>query len=356
MNGTLGIANFWSNAALETCMFHFQNMSAFTGSLVPSESLGSLSPVAAPRVRTGQFSDQSFSNHAGTRSYKLYVPSSYDGSPLPLIVMLHGCSQDANDFAAGTCMNAVAEKNDCFVIYPEQSSSVSSNKCWGWFNERDCTADQGEASLIAGMVENVIAHFGVDQRRVFIAGMSAGGAMAAAMVHAYPGMFAAIGVHSGIPHGAANDVMSALSAMRDSSDVVPRPLASGPARLPVIVFHGERDNTVHSRNADRIIAQLAAEGAASTVEYATHPANRANGAGAYTRSVHLDQRERVLAENWTLHDASHAWSGGSRAGSFTDPSGPNASEEMVRFFFQVTASRSRSLAMRSYTRRPSRLI
>ena len=350
MNASSGFANFWSHAALETCMFHLHNMSAMTGSMVSRETSPEAPQLPAAERRTSHFIDQSYTNHAGTRSYKLYVPSSYDGRPLPLIVMLHGCSQDARDFAAGTCMNDVAEKNHCFVVYPEQSASANSNKCWGWFNRSDCTAEHGEASLIAGIVQDIIAGYRVDGRRVFIAGMSAGGAMAAAMVHAYPGMFAAIGVHSGIPHGAANDLRSALAAMRDSSDMMPTTMTR--SRMPVIVFHGERDHTVHRRNADRIIAQMGLSEATAAVRHRTRPADRASGAGAYTRSVHIDRREQVLAENWILHDASHTWSGGSKAGSYTDPKGPNASEEMVRFFLQVT----RSHPIRSGLRRPRRLL
>ena len=308
----------------------------------------------------GQFIESSFTNDAGSRNYKLYVPTGYDGSPLPLIVMLHGCTQDADDFAAGTRMNKVAEKKRCFVVYPEQSTAGNANKCWGWFSASDCTAEQGEASLIAGIVHHVRARFRIDKQRIFIAGMSAGGAMASAMVQAYPGLFAAIGIHSGLPAGIATDLGSALAAMRGAVDIVtPTKTSRPPLSMPVIVFHGERDPTVHVHNGDRIIAQLTTTDATAVVRRKTTPANQADGsgaAGAFTRSVHRDCHDRVVAENWLLHDIRHAWSGGSTKGSYTDANGPDASEEMLRFFLQVTQRRPRSKTLNKRTvRRPRAL-
>lgn len=335
MNGTLGFANFWSDAALDTCRMHLQNLSFMTATLSGRPQVDEVAPERIRRVRSGQFVDGSFSNKAGSRNYKLYVPAGYDGAPLPLIVMLHGCAQDANDFAAGTQMNAVAEKKRCFVVYPEQPSSASMNKCWSWFSEQECTTDQGEASLIAGIVQKVRSMYRIDPRRIFIAGMSAGGAMAAAMVNAYPGMFAAIGVHSGLPFGVATDISSALSAMSGGAAANGIPETINLPRLPAIVFHGERDNTVHVRNGEHLVAQLAATSKSVAIRRKTILANHDARCGAYTRSLHIDAHDRVLAEHWLLHDVSHAWSGGSSRGSYTDTSGPNASEEMLRFFLQV---------------------
>ncbi len=287
----------------------------------------------------GQFLTKSFSNHAGSRAYKLYVPSQYRGQPLPLIVMLHGCTQSPDDFAAGTRMNLRAEEHNCFVVYPEQAASANISKCWNWFRPGDQIRGQGEPALIAGLTREVMSDYSVDEERVYAAGLSAGGAAAAVLAAAYPDLYAAIGVHSGLACGAASDVPSAFAAMRRSRPMAKRRSGgnlsgrAGYSRIvPAIVFHGDQDMTVHPTNGDHVIAQLKealATDVAVTIEHGRVPGSR-----AYTRTVHRDAADKSIFEQWVIHGAGHAWSGGSPVGSYTDPQGPDATREMFRFFLE----------------------
>jgi poly(hydroxyalkanoate) depolymerase family esterase len=279
-----------------------------------------------------RFIAASFCNDAGSRSYKLYVPSGYRGQALPLLVMLHGCSQSPDDFAAGTRMNALAEEETCLVLYPAQSTSANAWKCWKWFNPGDQRRDEGEPSLIAGIARRVMTEYAVDPSRVYVAGLSAGAAAAAILGSAYPDLFAAIGVHSGLACGAAKDILSALAAMRQGGTtgaITPRLL------LPTIVFHGGSDTTVHPRNADAVIAQGATADLQATVEH-----GQVAGGHAYSRTLYGDERGNIVLEQWVVHGAGHAWSGGSVAGSYTDPRGPDAAREMLRFFLAHPRSTS----------------
>lgn len=288
---------------------------------------GAARPAADPLPDGAAFTTASFRNKAGTRSYKLYVPASHhDGQPRPLLVMLHGCTQSPDDFAAGTRMNALAEEHGCLVVYPAQPSSANAQKCWNWFNPVDQRRGEGEPSLIAGITRQVMRDHAVDADRVFVAGLSAGGAAAAIMGAAYPDLYAAVGVHSGLPRGAASDLPSAFIAMRQGGG--PVEAQSGPA-VPTIVFHGDRDTTVHPRNGDDVAAQskMGAVGLRAAVEDGQVP-----GGHGYSRRIHIDASGHVLCEQWTIQGAGHAWAGGSPAGSYTDPRGPDASREMLRFF------------------------
>lgn len=293
----------------------------------------------------GQFVTGSYTNHAGSRTYKLYIPSGYHGQPLPLIVMLHGCTQTPDDFAVGTRMNVLAERDNFFVVYPAQSSSANHSRCWNWFQTSDQRRDQGEPSLIAGITRSICSNYHVDTRRVCIAGLSAGGAMAAILGATYPDLFAAIGVHSGLPYGAAHDLPSAFSAMRDGKvtslgqrNVPHRDTHSGRRAVPTIVFHGDQDTTVHPSNGDRVRIQQAtpiangSEHAAKTKLHVSVQQGQMPAGRAYTRSIYHDANGQSVVEQWLIHGGGHAWSGGSSAGSFTDPKGPDATQEMIRFF------------------------
>ncbi|MBB2961143.1 PHB depolymerase family esterase [Methylobacterium sp. R2-1] len=296
------------------------------------EGLGSpqRSPIAIPDG--ARYEERTFSNAAGSRTYKVYVPSGYTGQALPLVVMLHGCTQSPDDFASGTRMNELAEECTFLVAYPGQPQSANMQKCWNWFNAADQQRDSGEPSLIAGIARDVIREFSVDPRRVYAAGLSAGGAAAAIMAATYPDLFAAIGVHSGLPYGAAKDMPSAFAAM--SGGGTAQPLGTR-ASVPTIVFHGDADRTVNSANGDRIIAQARPEEALDKVV----TRGESPGGMTYTRIVQSDCSGREVLEQWVLHGAGHAWSGGSPNGTYTDPRGPDASREMVRFFMAHASGR-----------------
>jgi poly(hydroxyalkanoate) depolymerase family esterase len=272
----------------------------------------------------GTFSDASFTNDDGTRAYKLYVPSTYRGEPVPLIVMLHGCTQDPDDFATGTQMNLLAEEMPCLVVYPAQSLQANPSRCWNWFNETDQQRDKGEPSIIAGITRHVMATHAVDPAQVYVAGLSAGGAMATIMGTLYPDLYAAVGVHSGLPFAAADDLPSALAAMKGEFK---RRQTPGRA-MPIIVFHGDQDKTVHPAAADELIAQGALQVAKGVV---VEPGRVPDG-HAYTRTLHQRDDGNVQAEHWIVHGGGHAWFGGHAGGSYTDGRGPDASREMLRFF------------------------
>jgi poly(hydroxyalkanoate) depolymerase family esterase len=282
----------------------------------------------------GRFIAGSYSNGAGTRTFKLYVPSGYVGQALPLVVMLHGCTQSPDDFAAGTRMNLLAEEQTCLVAYPEQSPAANPSKCWNWFNADDQQRGQGEPALIAGITRQIMSDYAVDPQRIYVAGLSAGAAAAAIMAATYPDLFAAVGVHSGLACGAASDLPSAFMAMRQGAAAAPILSARGSVSgrremVPTIVFHGDRDSTVHPGNGDRVIAHSMVTAALLT-ERSEH--GRSPGGLDYTRSTHVDAAERTMLEQWVVHGLGHAWSGGSPSGSYTDPRGPDAAREMMRFF------------------------
>ncbi|MDQ1815127.1 PHB depolymerase family esterase [Massilia sp. CCM 9210] len=272
----------------------------------------------------GKFTDGSFTNAAGTRTYKLYEPSSYNGQPMPLVVMLHGCTQDPDDFATGTQMNALAEEMQCLVVYPAQSMQANSSRCWNWFNAVDQQRGQGEPSIIAGITEAVMHNHAVDRSQVYVAGLSAGGAMATIMGTLYPELYAAVGVHSGLPFASAHDLPSALAAMKGNFG----PQKASGKSIPIIVFHGDKDTTVHPVNGDELIKRGAHH---ESKGFVTEPGRVPDG-HAYTRTVHQRADGTPQAEQWLIHGAGHAWSGGNARGSYTDGKGPDASREMMRFF------------------------
>jgi poly(hydroxyalkanoate) depolymerase family esterase len=283
-----------------------------------------------------------FSNAAGKRAFKLFVPSGHTDSPMPLVVMLHGCTQNAEDFAAGTRMNELAERAGFLVLYPEQAGNANGNRCWNWFRFEDQQRESGEPSLIADMTQQIAQSYSVDAQRIYVAGLSAGAAMAVVLGETYPDLYAAVGVHSGLSYAAAHDVPSALAAMKGREIRVARKasIPSSPPNapaVPLVVFHGDRDSTVVPSNSEKLIAQALAKVATSqaplTQTQEQHNAAQANH-HAYTHTVYRDVRGRSVVEHWQIHGSAHAWSGGSSAGSHTDPRGPDASASMIRFFLE----------------------
>ncbi|MGH8579945.1 MAG: extracellular catalytic domain type 1 short-chain-length polyhydroxyalkanoate depolymerase [Gammaproteobacteria bacterium] len=323
----------------------------------PRSGLGIPAPSPTPdRARSdicpgGQFIDGTYTNHAGTRLYKLYIPSAYRGQALPLVIMLHGCTQTPDDFAAGTRMNVLAERDLFFVVYPAQTAPANQSKCWNWFKATDQHRDHGEPSILAGITRQIMSTYHVDAQRVYVVGLSAGGAMAVIMGMSYPDLYTAIGVHSGLAYGAAHDFPSALAAMQHGGTAAAQPRdsrfpAAGPGTrvVPTIVFHGDRDTTVHPNNGDQVLAQWAtihAGGGPDTVAGANLRVTVTRGqvpdGHSYIRSIYHNASGHAVMERWLVHGAGHEWSGGSPFGSFTDPKGPDASQEMVRFFYKHPA-------------------
>jgi poly(hydroxyalkanoate) depolymerase family esterase len=290
-----------------------------------------------------------------TRHYKLFVPPGLAGRPLPLVVMLHGCTQDPDDFAAGTGMNALAREQGFYVLYPAQAQDANPSRCWNWFKHNHQTRNRGETAVIATMTHAVVQAHGIDPDRVFIAGLSAGGAMAALVAAAYPETFAAVGVHSGLPPGAADSLPQGLAAMRTGTGAttlpagipvgkrsMANPAAAAELPVPAIVFHGDQDQTVHPRNGEQVIEAVLksrARSSASTANRPTLEQGVSTRGRRYTRSTHRSDSGQPIAEHWLVHGAGHAWSGGRAAGSYTDTQGPDASREMLRFFFEQTRPR-----------------
>ena len=259
------------------------------------------------------------------RDYKLYIPPGAGARALPLVVMLHGCTQNPDDFAAGTAMNTLAAAQDLYVLYPAQTANANPQRCWNWFKHNHQTRGSGEPALIAGMTQTVMRSHLIDSDRVYVAGLSAGAAMAAILGDTYPDIFAAVGVHSGLATGIANDLGSALAAMK-GVDVKVQTRASGVA---TIVFHGDADHTVHASNASQVIAACTGTAASVTVKQLN-----TSGIRTTTRSEYRDANGAVIAEHWLVQGGAHAWSGGSVAGTYTDSRGPDASAEILRFFLQ----------------------
>jgi poly(hydroxyalkanoate) depolymerase family esterase len=313
------------------------------GVRLPSFNLEALK-VARPKKTVeipdgAQFLSRTFVCAAGSRDYKLYIPRHLAENGRALLVMLHGGTQDGDDFAVGTRMNDRAEEHGFIVAYPSQTKAANASLCWNWFMPEHQKRGAGEPSIIAGITREIVARYDIDPGRVFVAGLSAGGAMAAVMAATYPEMYAAIGVHSGLPYGSATDLPSAFAAMRGHAGSrgrrsrKPRGAAADSPRIRTIVFHGDADTIVHPSNASGIV------GASKTSERVERAKTHSSDGRTYTRTVIRDQSGVAVVEDWLLHGSGHAWSGGSADGSYTDPRGPDASREMLRFFLEKSGER-----------------
>ena len=332
-----------------------------------------LGPRRRPRVEHTQLFGQlpaapvggtiagTFRNAHGQRGYRLYVPGGYQGRPVPLLVMLHGCTQRPDDFAAATRMNDLAERDTFLVLYPEQAETAQERRCWQWFEPEHQERRRGEPAIIVGLTRRVMREYAVDPTRVYVAGLSAGGAMAVVLAATYPDLFAAVGVHSGLPYKAGEGPLSAWLAMRLGAPAVASGQAPAGARgVPLIVFHGDADRTVSPANASQLVAQWARRSGlvdaalpARLVEPTFLRRRRAPGGHAYTQAVYRSG-DRTVIEQWTVHGLAHAWSGGSPTGSYADPLGPDASAELVRFFDRHRLARQRHRDGAASSARPPR--
>lgn len=306
-----------------------------TQSLMPGAMAGSTARAIPPRVPAGaQYLSRTHRTAAGSRGYKLYLPASHPKRPKGLILMLHGCTQNPDDFAKGTNMNALAEKHGLAIAYPAQTGSHNAASCWNWFKPGDQMRGAGEPAILASLARKLTKEFGLGRDTVFVAGLSAGGAMAAILADVYPEVFSAAGVHSGLARGAARDVLSAMSAMHSGG----LPLQTGPTEstqpdtVRRIIFHGDADSTVHPSNAAMIVAAALGDNAKPT-----KVSNRSVRGRGYTRHEFIGSDGRVLVDLWMIEGAGHAWSGGRAAGSYTDNKGPDASAQMIRFFLTQSA-------------------
>ena len=283
--------------------------------------------VPAPAAEA-RFSDEVFAGPGGTRAYKIFVPG---GLPrrAPLLVMLHGCTQDPADFAVGTRINELADSAGVIVAYPEQPASANPQKCWNWYLPEHQSGGTGEPAQIAALTRDVISRLPVDPSRVYVAGISAGGAMALILAATQPELYAAAAVHSAVPVGSANSVAEALAVMRGQS---PRPLPPVQKAVPLLAIHGSADAVVAPANLQRIGAQWAT---AAGLDPATAQETREEAGGRpISRAILRNSQGRVVQERWTVEGLGHAWSGGSPAGSYTDPQGPDASRAMLQFLLQ----------------------
>ncbi|MGB3739771.1 MAG: PHB depolymerase family esterase [Pontixanthobacter sp.] len=344
--GKLNDATALIQRSLGSASLHREGPKARPGSPIDIRALG---PLTLPEPQTvthaGKGTEQrtapatnmrkhSFDAGRGRLDYLLYVPSHVEVT-MPLVVMLHGCTQSAQDFAHGTRMNELAVEMGFVVVYPEQTQAGNAHKCWNWFRPGDQMRDMGEPAMIAGITREIIANHAIDPARVYVAGLSAGGAAAAIMANVYPEIYAAAGIHSGLACGSARDLPSAFAAMKGSGRT--RTDGTG-AYVPLITFHGDRDTTVHPANSEQIHAMWKSAPELASLERkvndAVSPAGR-----RYSKTALVDHTGRSFAEHWEVADAGHAWAGGSPNGSYTDSSGPDASRQMLRFFLQHRLAR-----------------
>ncbi|MEO8578349.1 MAG: PHB depolymerase family esterase [Gemmatimonadales bacterium] len=302
-------------------------------------------PPPAPAIvvesenASGEFLMKEVATPDGPRRYKLYVPSRYDKSrPVPLMLVLHGCTQDPDDIARGTRFNSIAEEKGFLVAYPEQPQKANGLKCWNWFDATHQKRDQGEPALIAEITRRVISEYSVDARRVYIAGLSAGGAMALIVAYAYPEIYAAAGIHSGIAYGAATSIAEAVKAMgagapdaASLSSIVEKGMGSR-RFFPAIVFQGAADKSVKVVNASQVVSQLSESSPTGDLKKLSETPGLSEG--GYHFSKILYGKRRPAIEEWIVDELGHAWSGGSSEGTYTDPKGPDAAKEMVRFFLE----------------------
>lgn len=317
------------------------------GLILAGLMMGNASPAGAsvlPSADTaggGSFVWDKYDGPEGSRRYKLYVPVATSG-PTRLLVMLHGCTQDPDDLARGTRMNQVAEEKGFIVLYPEQPATANPLKCWNWYAAAHQKRGAGEPALLAAMIRKVVAEKKVDPAKVYAAGISAGGAMTAILGATYPELVAAMAIHSGIAYGLATEMSQALMAMRapvgDAAtlgDAVLKAMGERKKIIPVFIVQGRIDPSVNVANAGLLADQWLAVNGPTTVGPATI-ASETQYSGV--RSYYRAENGRAIVETWIISGLGHAWSGGSKEGTFTDEKGPDASRAIVEFFLESEKS------------------
>jgi poly(hydroxyalkanoate) depolymerase family esterase len=275
------------------------------------------------------------------RGYQLYFPTGYrQDERLPLVVMLHGCKQDAESFAASTRFNGLADRDRYLVLYPEQPRRANPYRCWNWFDPSSHKGN-GEVAIIAGMVSKVAAEQNVDSSRVYLAGLSAGGALASALASCHAEMFAACAIHSGMMFQAASSPAAALPAMRDGSQRSPNQAGEDAYELsgskvhsmPVLVIQGDADETVHPINAKQIVAQfLAMNKDALARNTPPRTTEKSDGSGYRYETRDYGAEVSPVLRHITVKGMGHGWSGGNANYPYNDARGPNASEMILEFF------------------------
>lgn len=296
--------------------------------LAPAKRPARRAKSRLPRPAPGSFINGEFQNRHGALAYRLYTPVGSARRRMPLVVMLHGCGQTAVDFALGTQMNRLADELGFLVLYPQQNQSANLARCWNWHDPKHQMRGRGEPAVMAGLTRHAIALARANPSRIYVAGLSAGAGAAAVLGAAYPELFVAVGIHSGVAQGKAHSLSTALSAMRGRA--APKPTARTRRPLPMIVFQGDRDRVVHPSNAGEFLANLENSRPGPLVSQSF--SGQSDRGHAFTRKVYKSAAGDVLLEVWTIHGSGHGWSGGHAAGSYTDPAGPDASREMLRFF------------------------
>lgn len=296
-------------------------------------------------------------NPSGSLDYKLWVASGYQkGKAVPLVLMLHGCMQKAEELAALSGMNDLADKNNFLVAYPEQTATANPLRCWNWFDPKHQSRDAGEPSLIAAVIQDVRAAHSIDAKRMFVVGISAGGAMAVVMVASYPEIFAGLGVIAGTEYKAGTTVQAGLAVMKQGGpdpneqgllafEAIQKSLGGSKKLFPIIAFQGMKDPYVSPLNTYQLIAQWAQtndylddgkDNDSVSVQSTKETKGAVPNGYSFTKHSYYDGAKRLLMEKWLVDDLGHAWSGSPLANQFADPKGPNASAEMWRFFVETT--------------------